>query len=97
MPEMLATGDTRGPDFFCIGAQKGGTRWLFDQLDHHPGFWMPPIKELHYFDRSSRFLKKAGPLYLRAKKSLADANLRRQRAHERPIDATDVDWLAARN
>lgn len=39
-----------GPDFLCVGAQKGGTRWLYDQLSVHPDFWMPPIKELHYFD-----------------------------------------------
>lgn len=96
MPELLATGDTRGPDFICIGAQKGGTRWLFDQLDHHPQFWMPPIKELHYFDRSNRFLKKAGPLYQRASASLAEANRRRERAYERRLEAVDVEWLAAR-
>lgn len=42
---------TTGPDFFCIGAQKGGTGWLYEQLRSHPDFWMPPVKELHYFDR----------------------------------------------
>src|SRR5438128_829855 len=40
-----------GPDFICIGAQKAGTGWLYQQLRHHPDFWMPPLKELHYFDR----------------------------------------------
>ena len=40
-----------GPDFLCIGAQKAGTGWLYEQLRHHPDFWMPPMKELHYFDR----------------------------------------------
>lgn len=40
-----------GPDFLCIGAQKAGTGWLYEQLRSHPGFWMPPMKELHYFDR----------------------------------------------
>jgi hypothetical protein len=39
-----------GPDFMCVGLQKGGTRWLYDQLDGHEDFWMPPKKELHYFD-----------------------------------------------
>jgi hypothetical protein len=29
--------------------QKAGTTWLFDQLLNHPDFWMPPVKELHYF------------------------------------------------
>ena len=39
-----------GPDFLCIGAQKAGTTWLYQQLAAHPGFWMPPQKELHYFN-----------------------------------------------
>jgi hypothetical protein len=42
------------PDFFCIGAQKGGTTWLYQQLAAHPDFWMPPLKELHYFDQFGR-------------------------------------------
>jgi hypothetical protein len=48
------------PDFFCVGAQKGGTSWLYQQLKLHPDFWMPPIKELHYFDKLSR-TKEAPP------------------------------------
>jgi len=47
------TSDAR-PDFLCVGAQKGGTTWLYQQLDSHPDFWMPPIKELHYFDELCR-------------------------------------------
>jgi hypothetical protein len=43
--------ETFGPDFFCIGAQRAGTGWLYEQLRNHPDFWMPPLKELHYFDR----------------------------------------------
>ncbi|HVV64257.1 MAG TPA: sulfotransferase [Rhizomicrobium sp.] len=38
-----------GPDFICIGMPKAGTRWLFDQLSHHPEFWMPASKGVHYF------------------------------------------------
>ena len=38
------------PGFLCIGAQKAGTSWLFVQLQQHPQVWMPPVKELHYFD-----------------------------------------------
>jgi hypothetical protein len=42
------------PDFLCVGAQKAGTSWLYEQLAGHPDFWMPPLKELHYFDQLSR-------------------------------------------
>jgi len=38
------------PDFLGIGAQKAGTTWLYRNLQSHPEVWMPPIKELHYFD-----------------------------------------------
>jgi len=38
------------PRFLCIGAQKAGTTWLYQQLRTHPDFWFPPIKELHFFD-----------------------------------------------
>src|SRR4051794_32956852 len=43
-----------GPDFLCIGAQKAGTGWLYEQLRSHPDFWMPPLKEVHYFDRVTK-------------------------------------------
>lgn len=46
-----------GPDFLCVGLQKGGTQWLYDQLQHHRDFWMPPFKELHYFDREFPYSK----------------------------------------
>lgn len=54
---------TRGaePDFLCIGAHKAGTTWLYQQLDSHPDFWMPPVKELHYFDQLSRVQRAAYP------------------------------------
>lgn len=38
------------PDFLCIGAQKAGTTWLYKNLRHHREIWLPPIKEIHYFD-----------------------------------------------
>jgi hypothetical protein len=50
-----------GPDFLCIGAHKAGSTWLYQQLDSHPDFWMPPVKELHYFDQLSRVQRAAHP------------------------------------
>jgi hypothetical protein len=42
------------PDFLGVGAQKAGTTWLYRNLQAHPEIWMPPIKELHYFDEKAQ-------------------------------------------
>jgi hypothetical protein len=60
-----------GPDFICIGMPKAGTGWLFDQLQYHPDFWMPPIKELHYLDRRYPKLKVAARQLRRSSERVA--------------------------
>ena len=37
-----------------VGAQKGGTSWLFKYFDDRDDTYMSPIKELHYFDCKHR-------------------------------------------
>ena len=39
----------------CIGAQKAATSWLWSNLKRNKDIWMPPRKELHYFDRSLKY------------------------------------------
>ena len=41
---------SRPPHFLGIGAQKAATTWLDGCLRRHPEIWLPPLKELHYFD-----------------------------------------------
>jgi hypothetical protein len=43
------------PDFLGIGAQRAGTTWLYRCLKKHPDLWLPPKKEIHYFDRSPSY------------------------------------------
>lgn len=43
------------PDFLGIGAPRAGTTWLWTVLRAHPQIWMPPRKELHYFDRAEKY------------------------------------------
>jgi Sulfotransferase family len=77
-----------GPDFICIGAQKAGTGWLYEQLRHHPDFWMPPLKELHYFDR---LFCPGSP-----RRTLPLARKQAERikiAHERAVNESDRDFL----
>jgi len=39
--------------FLVIGAQKAGTTWLHQNLKSHPRIYVPPFKELHYFDSAA--------------------------------------------
>lgn len=77
-----------GPDFLCVGMQKAGTGWLFDQLQHHPEFWMPPIKELHYFDRDFPDVKIRKTLN-RARRAPETLERKRERDNWRPLTETD--------
>jgi hypothetical protein len=43
-------GDAMKPDFLGIGAPRAATSWLHRQLAAHPALWLPPVKELHWFD-----------------------------------------------
>jgi Sulfotransferase domain len=38
------------PNFIIVGAMRSGTTTLFTYLSRHPDVFMPPQKELHYFD-----------------------------------------------
>ncbi|ELR71213.1 sulfotransferase [Fulvivirga imtechensis AK7] len=43
------------PDFLCIGSQKAGTTWLYENLRQHPDLFLPDRKELNYFSSKYRF------------------------------------------
>ena len=38
------------PNFLGIGAQKSASTWLHWCLKRHPDVYLPPMKEIHYFD-----------------------------------------------
>jgi hypothetical protein len=80
------------PDFLCVGAQKGGTSWLYRQLAEHPDFWMPPVKELHYFDELSRIpaVASARPQDDRDRRFLESIKRLSERSH---IDLEDYGRL----
>lgn len=78
------------PDFICVGAQKAGTGWLYEQLRDHPDFWMPPMKELHYFDRVMAGDESATQRSLPLARNEQD---RFRIARERARDERDRDFL----
>ncbi|MBW7055955.1 sulfotransferase [Paracoccus bogoriensis] len=49
-PAFDPTGKPRKPGALCIGAQKAGTSWLAQMLGQHPQVWIPPFKEVQYFN-----------------------------------------------
>ncbi len=77
-----------GPDFICIGLPKAGTGWLYDQLDNHPDFWMPPVKELLYLEAAvskMRFVKPTG--------KPRGGGLGDRRVHRENLDERDTAFL----
>ena len=44
----------RLPHFLGLGTQKGGTTSLQRLLEQHPGVYLPPCKEVHYFSLHSQ-------------------------------------------
>jgi hypothetical protein len=61
-----------GPDFICIGQPKAATGWLYDQLQFHPDFWMPPIKEIGYLQHEVGKLSSSGKRLRRLKRNEAN-------------------------
>jgi hypothetical protein len=87
------TGRGAGPDFICVGAQKAGTRWLYDQLAFHPEFWMPPVKELHFFDGAAPGFRKAKRLQGRIETDLDKLNRNRIADSTRPLGERDLRFM----
>lgn len=42
-------------DFLGIGVPKSGSTWLYHSLSQIQEFSLPPVKEMHYFDRSHSY------------------------------------------
>lgn len=49
-PAFDPQGQPRKPGALCIGAQKAGTSWLAQMLGQHPQVWIPPFKEVQFFN-----------------------------------------------
>ncbi|MCB0429371.1 MAG: sulfotransferase domain-containing protein [Flavobacteriales bacterium] len=43
------------PNVVVIGAQKAGTTTLYEWLATHPGIYLAPSKEVHFFDRDANY------------------------------------------
>lgn len=43
-------GRPRKPGALCIGVQKAGTSWLAQMLGQRPQVWIPPFREVQFFN-----------------------------------------------
>lgn len=43
-------------DFVLPGAPRCGTSWLFEVLNAHPDLWVPPLKELDFFNYRDAYI-----------------------------------------
>lgn len=39
------------PDFLYIGIARAGSTWIFEMLRQHPEIFVPPAKDIYFFDR----------------------------------------------
>ena len=78
-----------GPDFVCIGAQKAGTTWLYKNLNHHPDMWLPPVKEVHYFDRVRTNKVLLGEWEMPHKEGIFNRYIK----HQFPPNLNEIRWL----
>ena len=54
LPKWDPEGAPKKPQIVGIGAQKAGTTWLGQMISQHPQVWLPPFKEVQFFNH--RFL-----------------------------------------
>lgn len=79
----------RKPDILCIGAQKAGTTWFHVNFGARDDVWVPPFKELHYFDyHFAPDSAKWAPQHIA--KSVKDA----VRKHVMATPDIDLDYIA---
>ena len=91
---LMAEENASGPDFICFGGQKGGTRWLFDHLSHHPDFWITRSRSCTTSTRA--YACGAPSRYMRGSLANIDrVNRQRGKSNMRPLDRADVEWLEA--
>lgn len=99
MAALVAGQTRRFPGFICIGAQRCGTTWLHANLSRHPGVWLPPAKEVHYFDQrhgveAARWAPIRRAYLERLTADGADGVLRRWAERFADSDLVDDDWYA---
>lgn len=89
----------RGPDFLIVGGERCATTWLANNLRASEGVWIPPIKELHYFNRQiagwrDRRMRKRVLQHLGKRAKTAAARIRRGRSPG--IGLWDLRYFAPR-
>ena len=80
----------RFPDLLCIGTQRAGTTWLWNNLSLHPDFFTPPFKELDYLNLRGT----VPPPGLLAFRQRALKGMLHEHEHGVPHTTAEVNWFA---
>ena len=81
------------PDFLGIGAPKTATTWLSHCLSKHSQVWLPPFKELGYFDRCEKTLNQFLKVCLEKLSQFIKAIIKGNSV-ERPLYMFNSVWLS---
>jgi hypothetical protein len=67
------------PNFLYIGIARAGSTWLFDMLRQHPEIYVPPAKDIYYFDQ---YYEKGLDWYLAYFQAAGDAKAVGELSHD---------------
>ena len=79
----------RKPDLLCIGAQKAATTWFHRVMGARDDMWVPPFKEVHFFDH-----KFCPDNRKWAKNGLAKGLLKAETRHRKNQEVVDEAYLS---
>ena len=79
----------RKPDLVCIGAQKAATSWFYRVMGARDDMWVPPFKEVHFFD-----FKFCPENRKWARKALAKGLMKAEARHRKNQKEVDEEYLS---
>jgi len=80
------------PDFVYIGTARAGSTWLFEALRQHPEIYVPPAKDIYFFDR---YYTKGLAWYEGFFKDIGDARIAGELSHDYYYSEAAADRIKA--
>ena len=80
------------PDFVYIGTARAGSTWLFEALRQHPEIFVPPAKDIYFFDR---YYDKGLEWYKGFFKDIGEARIAGELSHDYYFSENAADRIKA--